>query len=197
MKNYSSESTDKLFCCLVFNDKKHCSYIEGHESAELPESRRTDFCKKKCPVYKAHQGRREKEKALSHQTESVPIVQKTRRDVELKISKAILNFLREQIGENCDDVDTTIRWNAILVRCKRALPLAEQYLIMKGTASVKELKEKLMEKVKPLLENITRKLTGSKIISVHSDINVKTRERIILFTVNENLEKKFSNKGGT
>ena len=197
MKNYSSESAGNLFRCLVFNDKKHCSHIEGHESADLPQSRRTNFCKKKCPVYKAHQERTEKEKALSHQTESLPTVQKARRDVELKISKAMLNFLREQIGENCDDVDTTIRWNVVLVRCKRALPLVEQHLIMEGTASVKELKEKLMEKVKPLLENITCKLTGSKVISVHSDINVKTRERIILFTVNENLEKKFSNKGGT
>ena len=58
----------------------------------------------------------------NYSSESVPIVQRTKRDVELRISEAMLNFLRKQIGENCDDVDTTIRWNAVLVRCKRALP---------------------------------------------------------------------------
>ncbi|HID93293.1 MAG TPA: DUF2294 family protein [bacterium (Candidatus Stahlbacteria)] len=110
---------------------------------------------------------------------------------ELKkvIGEAMLKFLREQIGENPKEVNTIIENKIILVRFKKALPTAEKHLLMEGVIGVKDLKERIMKGTRPLLEDMIKDLTGAKVISVHSDVNVETQERIILLTLDKSLEK--------
>ncbi len=45
---------NKNIFCPVSKTKIHCSQIEGHESADLPQDRIYDFCKNKCPIYKTY-----------------------------------------------------------------------------------------------------------------------------------------------
>ena len=78
------------------------------------------------------------------------------------------------------------------VRLKSLSP-AEKNLMQDSeeAKSIKELKEKLIENIKPQLENMIKELTDAKAINIHSDINIETGERIIIFSVDENLEEKF------
>lgn len=118
---------------------------------------------------------------------------KSKERIELEIGKKIAEFLKEQIGEKTEDVITRIMEDTIMVKLKEALPPAERQLMREpeGIRAVKELKEKLIEGIKPRLENIIKELTDSKVINSHSSIDSRTGDRIILFSIEENLEEKF------
>ena len=60
-----------------------------------------------------------------------------------------------------------------------------------GTLLIKQLRRQLLEGSRPLLEKIVQLTTGSRVVSLHTDISVKTSERVIVFTLTENLEERF------
>ena len=51
----NKDSSEEVYCP-VFENKIHCSQIEGTESALLSEERRYEFCLNKCPIRKRHKG---------------------------------------------------------------------------------------------------------------------------------------------
>jgi len=51
---------------------------------------------------------------------------------------------------------------------------------------------RLIEGSRPLLEAMIQGITGVSVVSLHSDISTKTGERIIVLTLAENLEARFS-----
>jgi hypothetical protein len=60
-----------------------------------------------------------------------------------------------------------------------------------GHALIKQLRRQLLEGSRTLLEDIVRQTTGSGVVSLHTDISVRTSERVIVFTLTENLEERF------
>jgi len=58
-----------------------------------------------------------------------------------------------------------------------------------GMKLIKELKEKLIERAKPLLEVMIKNLIDAEVIDNHSSFDPATGERIEIFTLNKNLEK--------
>ena len=60
-----------------------------------------------------------------------------------------------------------------------------------GTDLIKQIRSNLLEQARALLSETIENITGLKVISLYTDISTKTGERVILFTLNENLAERF------
>ncbi len=115
----------------------------------------------------------------------------TKGQLEARISEAIIGFERDHMGRGPEEVKTHIIGDMILVRLKGVLTSAEKQLAKseRGTELIKKVRANLIENSRSLLERIISELTMTKLISLHTDISTVTGERVILFTVAENLQK--------
>ena len=117
---------------------------------------------------------------------------KTKGEIEDEISRAIVQFEKEYMGRGPSEVKTHIFEDMILVRLKGVLTRAEQKLISRqdGIELIKKLRSTLLENAKePLYEGI-RQLTGLDVVTFHTDISTVSGEKVIIFTVSEDLEKR-------
>ena len=116
---------------------------------------------------------------------------KSKQEIENEISQVMTKFLKEQMGEEAEAVITQVVGDTIIVRFKGVLPPAERHLAknQEGERLIRELKEKLIEKAKPLLKVLIEKLTEAEIVDIHSSFDVETGERIKIFTLNKDLGK--------
>jgi len=114
---------------------------------------------------------------------------KTKQDIESKINQELLQLLKDRLGEEAKSVTSEIVDDAIIVRFKGVLILAEKRLgeDSGGARLIHELKMKLIEEVKPALELCIEEATGAKVIDTHSSFNLATGERIEVFTLNKSL----------
>jgi len=81
----------------------------------------------------------------------------------------------------------------VLVRLKGVLTPAESRLVkVEGVELLKQVRTKLLETGRDLLEKSLRDLTGCDVISLHSDLSTRTGERMIIFVLSENLEARFA-----
>ena len=118
----------------------------------------------------------------------------TRRgEFEAKITEAMIKFEREFMGRGPTEARTYVIEDMILVRMKGIITRAEAHLASadptgRGRDLVKQSRTELLEKAKPMLNSLVEKELGVKVISMHTDISVKSGERIILFT----LDRKFT-----
>lgn len=117
----------------------------------------------------------------------------TKGQLEAKISEAIIKFEKGFMGRGPIETVTYIIKDSILVRLKGVLTPAEEQLAktLDGAELIKETRIKLLEGARSLLRNIILEIKGCRIKSLHSDISTKTGERIIVFVLDRNLEKKF------
>ncbi len=116
---------------------------------------------------------------------------KSKQEIENAVSQVMTKFLKEQMGEKAEAVITQVVGDTIIVRFKGVLPPAERHLAknQEGGRLIRELKEKLIEKAKPLLEVMIQNLTEAEVIDIHSSFNVEADERIEIFTLSKDLEK--------
>jgi uncharacterized protein YbcI len=116
----------------------------------------------------------------------------TKGQIEAKIAAAITQFEREHLGRGPQEVRAWIIQDLILVRLKRVLTPAEEKLARdpSGSHLVKEVRGKLIEGSRSILDAMILDLTGVPVVSLHSDISVNTGERIFCFTLAEDLEAK-------
>lgn len=113
--------------------------------------------------------------------------------IEAKISEAIIKFEKEYMGRGPMETKTYIIKDMILVRLKGVLTPAEEQLSKsaEGADLIKKTRLQLLEGARDLLEKIISNTTNCNIKSLHSDISSKTGERIIVFTLDQNLEKNY------
>ncbi len=116
----------------------------------------------------------------------------TKGQLEAKISEAMIKFEKEFMGRGPMETDTFIIKDAILIRLKGVLTPAEEQLAKtsEGALLIKKTRVQLLEGARALLNNIIIGITRCKIKSLHSDISVKTGERVIVFILGQNLESK-------
>ena len=116
---------------------------------------------------------------------------KTKQEIESAVSEAMTKFLKEQLGEQAESAVVQVAGDAIIVRFKGVMPLVERFLVknQEGMKLIKELKEKLIERAKPLLEVMIKNLIDAEVVDIHSSFDPATGERIEIFTLNKNLEK--------
>ncbi len=116
-------------------------------------------------------------------------------DAESQISQAIIKFEREYMGRGPEECKTYIFDDVIFVRLKGVLTPAEKQLsdtddTKKGRTLIKQVRQELLEKARPLLETIIHDVVGCPIISLHTDISISVGERVIIFTLERELKFK-------
>lgn len=118
---------------------------------------------------------------------------KTRGQLEAEISAAITSFEKEHLGRGPKETRSYIIEDMILIRLCSILTPAEQKLAAnaEGAQLIKQMRRKLIESSRPILEALINDITGCEITSMHSDISSQTGERIFVFCLNRNLEAEF------
>ena len=118
---------------------------------------------------------------------------KTRGQSEAEFTEAIIKFEKEYLGRGPQEARTFFINDMILVRLRGLLTPAEMKLAedREGQSLVKETRRQLHESSRPLLEGVVRDVVGCGVISLHTDMSSKTGERIIVFTVDTDLDEQF------
>ncbi|MGH7275365.1 MAG: DUF2294 domain-containing protein [Nitrospiria bacterium] len=118
----------------------------------------------------------------------------TKGQMEAEISNALIQFEKDYMGRGPQETKAFIIEDMILVRLKGVLTPAEQQLAKnpEGMNLIKKIRSNLLEQGRELVKEVIEKITRLKVISLHTDISTKTGERMIIFTLNENLEDHFS-----
>jgi uncharacterized protein YbcI len=121
------------------------------------------------------------------------MVRKTRGQLEAEFTKAIIKFEKEYLGRGPLEARTFFIQDMILVRLRGILTPAEAKLgeSREGQTLVKETRRQLFESSRPLIEAIVGEVIGCNVVSLHTDVSTKTGERVIVLTVDKNLEEQF------
>jgi len=115
--------------------------------------------------------------------------------VEAELAAALVQFEKDFLGRGPKETKAYIIEDMVLIRLKGVLTPAEQQLAKnsEGTELVKRLRSNLLEQAREPLSATIEKITGVGIVSLYTDISTQTGERIILFTLRENLAERFRN----
>ncbi|MEK7285723.1 MAG: DUF2294 domain-containing protein [Nitrospirota bacterium] len=121
-------------------------------------------------------------------------MRRTKGQIEAEISNALIQFEKDYMGRGPQETKAFVIEDMVLVRLKGVLTPAEQQLAKnsEGISLIKKIRSNLLEQGKALIKEAIENVTGLKVISLHTDISTKTGERMIIFTLNENLEDHFS-----
>lgn len=113
--------------------------------------------------------------------------------MEAQIGEALIQFEKEYMGRGPQETKAYILDDMILVRLKGVLTPAEQQLVKspQGTDLIKRVRSNLLEQGRELLAKAIETITGLQVVSLHTDISTRTGERVIIFTLNDNLEANF------
>jgi uncharacterized protein YbcI len=117
----------------------------------------------------------------------------TRGQLEAEISEAIVRFEKEYMGRGPDETKTYIIDDMVLVRLKGVLTRAERQLAESGEPTtgrhlIKQVRIELLEKGRPLLEALISDIVGREVTSLHTDISTQTGERVVLFTLDGDVD---------
>jgi uncharacterized protein YbcI len=116
------------------------------------------------------------------------MAEKTKGQLEAEICEAVIKFEKEYMGRGPLETKAYLLNDIILVRLKNVLTQAELMLAetpdqRDGRELIKRVRTALLERGRPLLEEAVEKITGVKVVSLHTDISTLTGERVILFTL--------------
>ena len=116
----------------------------------------------------------------------------TKGQIEAQIATAITQFEREHLGRGPQEVRAWIVQDMILIRLRGVLTPAEEKLAADpgGHHLIKEVRTRLIEGSRSMIDEIVERLTGTQAVSLHSDISLRKGERIIVITLAEDLEGK-------
>ena len=112
--------------------------------------------------------------------------------LEKQIAEAVIGFWRELLGRGPDDARTFILQDMVIVRMKGVLTTEERHLVgsEKGRGLVKQMRVLLREMHSGEIEAVIAAKTGCQVVSSHSDISTKTGERVEIYILDQNLEKR-------
>jgi uncharacterized protein YbcI len=115
----------------------------------------------------------------------------SRGELEANLTNALIQFEKDHLGRGPVEARVFFVEDIILVRLRGVLTPAEMKLAQNpdGYELIKQIRRQLLEGSRPLLEEIVRQVINTDVISLHTDISVKTGERIIVFTVADNLDE--------
>ena len=113
---------------------------------------------------------------------------KSKRELEREISQAIIRFEKEFMGRGPLETKSYIIDDMVLVRLKGVLTPAELKLAeseegQRGRYLIKQVRQELIEKGRPLLDVAIKDILKVDVISLHTDISARSGERMIVFTL--------------
>lgn len=98
-----------------------------------------------------------------------------------------MQFEREYMGRGPEEAKAYLIDDMVLVRLRGVLTPAEKQLAADdqgpSRSLIKQVRMQLLEKARPLLVTLVRDILRQEVISLHTDISIKTGERIILFSL--------------
>jgi uncharacterized protein YbcI len=115
---------------------------------------------------------------------------RTKGEVESAIRNAVIKFEQEFMGRGPEDVRAFIIKDIVLVRLKGVLTPAERQLAKtaEGIEMVRRLRQTLIAQGREKLGQQVDEITGAKTVSLLTDIDTQIGERIIVFTLDQDLE---------
>jgi uncharacterized protein YbcI len=116
---------------------------------------------------------------------------KTRGEIEAELTQAIIKFEKEYLGRGPLDARSFFVNDMILIRLRGVLTPAERKVAesREGQLLVKESRRQLFESSRSMLEGFVEEIVGCQVVSLHTDISTKTGERMIVLTVDANLDE--------
>jgi uncharacterized protein YbcI len=119
------------------------------------------------------------------------LLKKTKGQLEADISAAVTQFERDHLGRGPKEARTFIIQDVILIRLKGVLTPAEEQLATEkdGSQLIKQVRMRLIESSRALLEKMIREKTGAEVTTLHTDISARTGERVFVLCLNKNLEE--------
>lgn len=120
------------------------------------------------------------------------------RNLEEEIAREIIHFLKDHLGRGPEGYRTYLAEDMFIIRLQKIFSPAEHEMAKTetGRQSVKDTRRRLLEELRPLLEEMVRTATGADVVSLHSDVSTKTGEGIIMFVLNRRLGGKEGSGGG-
>ena len=127
---------------------------------------------------------------------SPPVRNLTLGEVEAALANAVIQFEKEHLGRGPLETRVFIIEDMILVRLRGVLTPADVKLAQsrEGHRLIREVRRELIEGSRELLETIVLEETGVPIVDLHTDISIPSGERVIVFSMTENLETRFKRK---
>lgn len=113
---------------------------------------------------------------------------KRRKEAEVRIAEAVVQYEREYMGRGPTESKAYLIDDMVLIRLKGVITRAEANLASRdhtgrGRDLIKETRTELIEKARPELSALIEQTLGIRVVSLHTDISVRTGERIVLFTL--------------
>ncbi|CCQ98712.1 conserved hypothetical protein [[Clostridium] ultunense Esp] len=120
-------------------------------------------------------------------------MQRSKGELEDKISKALTQWEKEYLGRGSVSVKTDIVRNMVIVLLKGVLTPAERNLAqtLEGMLSIKKIRTDLVESGSDQLKELLANLTGSNVTSFYTDVSTRTGERVMVFIMSDNLEEQY------
>jgi len=114
----------------------------------------------------------------------------TKGEIESAIRNAIIKFEKEFMGRGPEDVRAYIVRDLVVVRLKGVLTPAERQLAKsaEGLDMVKRIRQTLIAQGRDRLFEQVNDITGAKALALFTDINAQIGEKILVFTVDRDLE---------
>ncbi|GLG02308.1 hypothetical protein Alches_23490 [Alicyclobacillus hesperidum subsp. aegles] len=114
--------------------------------------------------------------------------------IEAEISNALTKWEKDYLGRGSVSVKTDVLRDMIIVSLRGILSTAEYTLCetRDGMLSVKRTRTSLVESGIDELKDIIHRITGEEVTSFFTDLSTRTGERIMVFRLSEDLEKKFA-----
>jgi len=118
---------------------------------------------------------------------------RTKGEMEGAIRNAIIKFEQEFMGRGPEDVRAFIVRDIILIRLKGVLTPAERQLAKSegGIEMVKQVRQTLIAQGRKKLCEEIGGITGVKATALFTDIDAHIGERIIVFSLDQDLEAAF------
>ena len=115
----------------------------------------------------------------------------TKGQLEAEIGSGIMKFEKEYFGRGPHELQTYIFKDMIIIKQKGVLTLAEQQLANspEGVELIRRMREKLLNTNKQSFANMIQNITGCQVINVYTDISVEHSEKLIVVTLNMDLER--------
>ena len=117
----------------------------------------------------------------------------TRGEAETAVRNAVIKFEQEFMGRGPTDVKAFIIRDLVLVRLKGVLTPAERQLAKnpEGIEMVRRMRQNLIEQGRDKLSAQISEITGAKVTGLFTDIDTQIGERIIVLTLDQDLESIF------
>ncbi|WP_188881316.1 DUF2294 domain-containing protein [Alicyclobacillus cellulosilyticus] len=121
-------------------------------------------------------------------------MRKSKGCIESEISNALTKWEKDYLGRGSVSVKTDIVRDLIIVSLQGILTSAEYALCEshEGMLSVKRTRNSLVESGVEGLKDIIYRITGEQVKSFFTDLSTRTGERVMVFRLYNDLEKKLT-----